>query len=113
MMVFGAFDYVEKMALPQDLLKWNGKLVRASGFMNAKLQTKGFREFELVKDRGSCCFGARPKMNHFFQVKLKGDAKVDYTSELVTVVGTLTIDERWDGDWMLGLYWLDDGVVIQ
>ena len=51
-------------------------------------------------------------MNHFFQTILK-EGKTDYTSDPVTIVGTLVIEETWDGDWQLGLYWLKDAVVLK
>ncbi|MBI4563082.1 MAG: DUF3299 domain-containing protein [Planctomycetes bacterium] len=112
MNVFGSFEYQERMTLPEEVLKWNGKRVKTVGFMNPGRQIRDIEEFELVKDRASCCFGRRPLLNHFFQVKLNGGEKTHYTSDPVTIEGTLKIDERWDGDWLLGLYWLDDAKVI-
>lgn len=113
MLRFGAFEYKERMKLPDDILKWNGKRVRATGFMNPLREVRGIKEFELVKDRGSCCFGRRPLWNHFFQVTLRANETTDYTSDPISVEGRLSIEERWDGDWLMGLYWLDDATVVK
>ena len=109
---FGNFDYVERQELPERIRKWHGKKVRAVGFMNPGRQIRDVKEFELVMDRNSCCFGTRPRMNHFSQVVLK-DSTTVYTSDPVTVVGRFEIEEQWDGDWQLGLYWLKDAKVVK
>ena len=112
MIEFGDFPYVERMKLPDTVLKWNGRRVRTSGYMNPGREVRGIKEFELVMNRDSCCYGTRPKMNHFFQTILK-EGTTNYTSDPVTVVGRLVIEETWDGDWPLGLYWLKDAVVVK
>jgi hypothetical protein len=104
---FGSFEFIERKPLPESVLRWNGKLIRATGYMNPGRQVTGVKEFELVMNRDSCCYGTRPKMNHFFQVILAG-TQTTYTSDPVKVVGRFVVDEQWDGDWMLGLYWLKD-----
>jgi len=111
MMAFGAFEYVPKMVLPADIMKHNGNVVRAKGFMNSGRVMRDVTEFELVKDRASCCFGRSPKMNHFFQAKLRAGNKTNYTSDPITLVGKFVVDDRWDGDWQLGLYWLEDAII--
>ncbi|HEU4339012.1 MAG TPA: hypothetical protein VFS19_03000 [Planctomycetota bacterium] len=110
MIEFGNFDFIERAPLPDRVKKWNGKLVRATGFMNPGRQVRDVKEFELVMNRDSCCYGTRPRMNHFFQVILEGAPTV-YTSDPIKVVGRFVIDEQWDGDWQLGLYWLKEAKV--
>ena len=110
MLEFGNFEFVERAPLPERVLRWNGKMIRAVGYMNPGRQIKDVKEFELVMNRDSCCYGTRPRMNHFFQVILQGKPTV-YTSDPVKVVGRFVIDEQWDGDWQLGLYWLKEAKV--
>jgi len=110
MIEFGNFEFVERAPLPERVKKWNGKLIRATGFMNPGRQVRDVREFELVMNRDSCCYGTRPRMNHFFQVTLQGKPTV-YQSDPIKVVGRFVIDEQWDGDWQLGLYWLKEAKV--
>jgi len=109
----GAFEYKDKMKLPEDVARWNGKLVRASGFMNPTAQARNLTSFLLVKDRASCCFGKRPQINHYIEVKLKPGATADYSSDPVTIQGVLKVEDRWDGDWQLGLYWMEGAEVLK
>ena len=111
MQAFGAFEYVPKMQLPADILKHDKHLVRARGFMNPGRSMRDIPAFELVKDRASCCFGRSPKMNHFFQVTMREGVKTNFTSDPVTVVGKLIVEDRWDGDWQMGLYYVEDAVI--
>jgi hypothetical protein len=108
LMTLGAFEYKDKMKLPEETTRWSGKRVRATGFMNPTSQARNLTTFLLVKDRSSCCFGKRPQINHYVEVKLKPGKTMDYTTDPVTVTGLFTVDDRWDGDWQLGLYWMDD-----
>lgn len=112
MLEFGNFEFVERQELPERVRKWHGKKVRAVGFMNPGRQIRDVKEFELVMNRDSCCYGTRPRMNHFFQVILK-DTPTVYQSDPVTVEGRFEIDEQWDGDWQLGLYWLKEAKVVK
>ena len=75
----GAFEYVEMAPLPESASKWNGRTVRATGFINPGREVRGLAQFYLVKDRASCCFGQRPKLNHYIDVRLAGGAKTDFT----------------------------------
>lgn len=110
---FGAFEYKEKMKLPDEVVRWSGRRVRATGFMNPTSQARNLTTFLLVKDRASCCFGKRPQINHYLEVKLKPGQKADYSTDPVTVEGVFTADDRWDGDWQLGLYWMDAAEVLK
>ncbi len=110
----GGFDYKERMKLPGDVTEWSGRRVRATGFINPTSQARDLTTFWLVKDRGSCCpFGKRPQINHYIEVRLKTGRKADYSTDPVTVEGVLTVEDRWDGDWQLGLYWMEDGEVVK
>jgi len=108
-----AFDYKDKMKLPEDVARWNGKLVTATGFMNPTSQARNLTSFLLVKDRSSCCFGKRPQINHYIEVKLKPGASADYSTYPVAIRGVLKVDDRWDGDWQLGLYWMEGAEVVK
>lgn len=111
---FGDFEYKDKMKLPEDVTKWNGKRVRATGYMNPTKQVRDLTKFLLVKDLQSCCFGKLPQINHYIDVKLKEGETVHYAQrEPVTVEGVIVIDDRWDGDWPLGLYWMENAEVVE
>src|SRR5882672_1825479 len=99
----GAFEYKDKMKLPDDVARWNGRTVKATGFMNPTSQARDLTTFLLVKDRSSCCFGKRPQINHYIEVKLKPGATADYSRDPVAIRGVLKVDDRWDGGGQLGL----------
>lgn len=109
----GAFEHKEKSPLPANVTAWNGKRVRATGFINPGRQVRGLSQFYLVKDRSSCCFGARPQINHYIDIGLKGGATTDYTTDPVTVQGVLVVEERFDGDWPTGLYWMENAELVK
>lgn len=109
----GAFEYKDKMKLPEDVQRWNGKLVKAQGFMNPTQQARDLTTFLLVKDRASCCFGKRPQINHYIEVKLKPGTTANWSSDPVTIQGVIKVDDRWDGDWQLGLYWMEGAEVLK
>lgn len=113
LMELGAFEYTERMVLPKSVTRWSGRRVRAAGFMNPTSQARGLTTFLLVKDRASCCFGRRPQIHHYIEVRLKPGRTADYTTDSVTVEGRFLIEDRWDGDWQLGLYWMDDAEVVR
>jgi hypothetical protein len=112
-MELGAFEHKERMALPEHVTKWSGKRVRATGFINPGLQVRNLSKFFLVKDRSACCFGKRPQLNHYIDVALRSGSTTDYSTDPVTVLGTLVVDERFDGDWPTGLYWMTDAEVVK
>lgn len=111
--LLGGFEYKEGMAMPADVLAWNGRLVKATGFINPGSKVRGLNHFFLVKDRASCCFGAQPKLNHYADVVLKDGKTLDYTPDPVTVQGVIQVEERRDGDWILGLYWMKDAELVK
>ncbi len=108
--VLGNFEYKEKMELSADVMKWNNRRVRITGYINPTQQASGITNFLLVKDRSACCFGRRPQINHYIDVTLV-KSKTNYSQDPITIVGTLKIEDRWDGDWQMGLYWIDDGEI--
>jgi hypothetical protein len=109
----GAFEHKEKAPLPEIATKWHGKLVRATGFINPGLQVRNLSRFYLVKDRSACCFGRQPQINHYLDVVLKKGATTDYSPDPVTVQGVLLVEERFDGDWPTGLYWMENAEVVK
>jgi hypothetical protein len=109
----GAFEYKDKMKLPDDITRWNGKLIKATGFINPTSQARNLTKFLLVKDRSSCCYGKQPQINHYVDVKLRPGATADYSTDPVTIQGVLKIEDRWDGDWQLGLYWMEGAEVVK
>jgi len=109
----GDFEHRERMELPPRVRSWDRKLVRATGYVNPMNETRNLRKFLLVKDRAGCCFGRAPQINHFIDVSLRDGEAVHYTTDPMTVEGTLEVGEVWDGDWLIALYVMKDARRVQ
>ena len=109
----GSFPYEEGMELPDGVTRWNRKSVVVTGYVNPMNQTRNIRQFLLVKDRASCCFGKLPQMNHFIEVTLREGEAIHYTKELVTVRGTIQVGEVWEEEWLVSVYRMEDGEVVR
>jgi len=47
------------------------------------------------------------------EVKLRPGTSADYSSDPITIQGLLKVEDRWDGDWQLGLFWLEGAEVVK
>jgi hypothetical protein len=54
-----------------------------------------------------------PQMNHYISVKLKPGDRTNYSTDPVTIRGVIRVEERFDGDWPLGLYWMEGAEVVK
>jgi hypothetical protein len=84
-----------------------------TGFINPTSQARNLTKFLLVKDRTSCCYGKQPQINHYVDVTLRPGATADYSNEPVTIQGVFRVDDRWDGDWQIGLFWMEGAEVLK
>jgi hypothetical protein len=92
----------------------DGQRVRVRGFMIPTFESTGLERFVLARDAGLCCFGANPKVYDLISVELKPDKPTDYIHlRPFDVVGTFKIDLISEGDKPLGLYWIENGEVLQ
>lgn len=105
--VFSGFEYARQMTFPEKLRALNGKTIEIRGYLYPTSRTRDLKEFILMRDPGTCCYGPNAQYNHFFQVKVLKGPGANYTRDPVTVVGKFILDERFDGDYLEGLYWLE------
>lgn len=104
------FEYKEKTPLPEKVKAWHGKNVIVTGYINPGEKTMGLTTILLVKDSGSCCYGALPKFNHFIEVSLK--QPIHYQKDPISVMGILQVGEIWDGDWLQCIFSMKDAVKV-
>lgn len=78
-------------AIPPSALQLDGKQVLVKGYMMPGSQTAGINEFLLVRDKGECCFGGKPRITDRIDVRLNNRAGTDYRYA-VKVAGTLHVD---------------------
>ena len=81
-----------RMDLHDDVKALLGRELFLKGFMYPTADQHGLGSFLLVKDSGVCCFGGQPEMQDMIGVVMDGEETVDYSSGLVAVAGTLSIN---------------------
>jgi hypothetical protein len=84
----------EESMLTDDIRKLNGKTVKIRGFMlpSSVFQTKGIKQFVLVRDNQECCFGPGAAIYDCIMVDMAAGKTTDFNLRVMTVSGVLTID---------------------
>lgn len=107
--------------VPEDAVKhfpsWlkalDGQRIRVRGFMYPTFDATGIDQFVLARDNQICCFGRNPKVYDLVSVQMRDGVTTDYIQNRpFDVVGTFRIDLIAEGGKPMGLYWLEDSVVI-
>lgn len=107
--------------VPEDALKhfpsWlkalDGQRMRLRGFMYPTFQATGIDQFVLARDNQICCFGRNPKVYDLVSVQMRDGVTTDYIQNRpFDVVGTFRIDLIAEGGKPMGLYWLEDCIII-
>ena len=87
----------------------NGKKVEVEGFMLPLDMSEGnLRTFMLLKDQMACCFGNMPRLNEWVYVRIPKKKKVSIHQDvLVTLLGTLRVGAKFEGEVLTGIYHLE------
>ena len=91
--------------VPQKIRNLSGKTVALEGFMVPTVvdEQNRVKEFLLMPDQLSCCFGQAPEANGW--VVARSEKGVDVAMDrVIRVLGTLSVQERWDEEFFVGLY---------
>lgn len=93
--------------IPPEIKAYDGKRVMVSGYVLPLRTRRGVvTEFLLLRDQGTCCFGARAQINHFMRVNFPAGIKpVDPVAW--TVRGKLRVGEVYVQGYLTGIYNLD------
>lgn len=98
---------------PSWLKALDGQRLRVRGFMYPTFQATGIDQFVLARDNQICCFGRNPKVYDLVSVQMRDGVTTDYIQNRpFDVVGTFRIDLVAEGGKPMGLYWLEDSIVI-
>ena len=94
--------------VPPEIAALDGMKVEITGFIYPPPNPRNLREFILMKDRGTCCYGPQTQWTHFLEVTIPEPVDpIHYTTEPVTLVGTLRVEPKFFEDKMPdGLYFL-------
>ncbi len=104
--VFDFGSYAQRV--PKPIRNQTGKSVAIEGFMIPTVvdENNKVKEFLLVPDQMSCCFGQTPEPNGWVVVSSSDGVEV-LMDEVIRVTGEITVEERWDEEFFVGLYHLD------
>jgi len=87
------------------------KPVFIKGYVYPDGQTKNIKQFVLVPDMGTCCFGGQPKLTDMVQVTLADPHRVEYSYFRRSLTGTFRMGQTNAGKVGEVIYQLDaDGV---
>jgi hypothetical protein len=100
----GNFEYRPGELIPADVQRLNGMKVRLSGFMLITKQAKNIREFALVPNLFSCCYGQPPTIQHVVMVNTPDGKFANYSFDRVVVEGTLTVKETKEDGYVTSLF---------
>lgn len=70
-----------------------GKNVFVQGYLYPGKQRKGIKQFILVPDLGTCCFGGQPKVTDMIQITLDDPKRVDYSMSRRNLAGEFKLGE--------------------
>ena len=91
--------------VPKRLRDKSGSLVAIEGFMIPTVvdENNEVKEFLLLPDQMSCCFGQTPEANGWVVINAANGVEV-MMDRIIRVTGQLTVEERWDEEFFVGLY---------
>jgi len=99
---------------PKWLSELNGKRVRIRGYMRPGFEIEDITEFLFVRDNGECCYGPLPKIYDMIAVQLADGESTDLIEGTpFDVEGILRIEPHVDEIELYGLFFIDDGVIIE
>ena len=79
---------------PPEALALDGKRVFVKGYVYPDGQQFDIKQFVLVGDLGTCCFGGQPKLTHMVQVTLADPLRTEYSYQQRKLGGILRVDTR-------------------
>ncbi len=98
---------------PPWLKALDGQRIRVRGFMYPTFESSGITQFVLARDNQICCFGRNPKVYDLVSIDMRAGKSTEYIQNRpFDVVGTFRIDLLAEGGKPLGLYWIEDAIVL-
>ncbi len=77
--------------VPPSALDLEGKKIFIKGYVYPGREKDGIRQFLLVRDQGSCCFGGNPKITDRIEVTLVDPLRLKFQSRLHKVGGVFHV----------------------
>lgn len=81
--------------LPKKALEIQGKKIFVKGYVHPGVSGNGkVRQFVLVPDMGTCCFGGQPKATDMILVNTTPECRVQYAPRLLRMGGEFKVGDR-------------------
>ena len=90
--------------VPQSILALSGKDIDIVGYMIPYGDPDSVEEFLLVRDLGSCCFGAAPLPHHLIECRMTGAKRTAYIPGPVRARGKFRVEEHRQGKYLISVY---------
>jgi len=93
--------------IPARIRSFDAKKVALTGFMlPVKMDGGLVKEFLLMKDQMTCCFGVMPRINEWVVVKMTGKGAPPLMDVPITFEGTLKVGAMYENGYLTGIYQL-------
>jgi hypothetical protein len=81
-----------QLPIPPSALELDGKQIFVKGYVHPGVERrKGIKQFILVPDMKTCCFGGQPELTDMIEVTLKDPHRIDYSFARRKLAGTLRV----------------------
>ena len=99
---------------PDNIKALNGRAVRIRGYMlPVRMEGNEVREFMIMPNQLSCCFGGTPRFWEFVVSEKKGDAVPNLMDTLLTFEGVLKVGDVFENGYWTQFYTLECTNVIK
>jgi len=99
--------------IPAAIKAYDGRKVRIRGYMMpVKMEDNDVREFLIMPNQMSCCYGAPPRFWEFIAVSMKGKAAPNVMDQTLTFEGTLHVGDVYENGYWTQLYTMECTAVI-
>ena len=90
--------------VPASIRALAGKAVDIVGYMIPYGDADAVEEFLLVRDLGSCCFGAAPLPHHLIECRMDAGKRTVYLPGPVRVRGRFRVEEHRQGQFLISVF---------
>ncbi len=80
-----------QLPIPPSAMELHEKHVFVKGYVYPDGQSTNIKQFVLVPDMGTCCFGGQPKLTDMIQVTLRDPHRIEYSYYHRKLAGTLLV----------------------
>lgn len=88
-------DHMAVSPVPPEAMELDGERIFIKGYIHPAVSGQGrIREFVLVPDMGTCCFGGQPALTDMIEVTLKDDLRTQYNTYQRKLGGVLKVSNR-------------------